>query len=69
MLDLAPIGKMRQTVPIPPVIVSRDFGLHPPANEYRLWRRSVLAAGYYRARGLFRAMTAQVAVQYWEKLR
>jgi hypothetical protein len=69
MLDLAAIGKMRQTVPVPLVILRWDFGLHRPANEYRLRHRSVLAAGYYRARGLFRAMTAQVAVQYWEKLR
>jgi hypothetical protein len=69
MLDLAAIGKMRQTVPVTLVIVSRDFGLHRPANEYRSQRRSVLAAWYYRARGLFRAMTARVAVQYWEKLR
>jgi hypothetical protein len=38
MLDLAAIGKMRQTVPVTLVIVSRDFGLHRPANEYRSQR-------------------------------
>lgn len=46
MLDPAAIGKMRQPVPWCEGLCEPDFGLHSPANEYRLNSRSVLTTGF-----------------------
>jgi hypothetical protein len=69
MLYPAAIGKIRQPVPWHEGLWEPDFGLHRPANEYRLKSRSVLAAGDCRRADFFEQKTAQDAVHYWEKLR